>query len=248
MEIFFMLGFSSLFSNLLFLFDELPEGTETILYFVSIGAVLALVAVALLLCFKAKAFSSKELAFAGISIASGFLLSFIKIAPVNNGGSITLASMVPVILFAYFYGFTHGLLVGVVYGLLQFIQEPYILTPVTFILDYILPFGCISLAALGAKFKNRTLGLVLGTIFAFAGRFLMHFLSGLVYFSKGSIWTTLPATSGALYSFLYQTVYLVPDMIIALVAVTVLLKLGVIEKLAPKKQTAKIVDDDSLGA
>ena len=233
-----MLDFSSLFSNLLFFFDELPEGTENVLYFVCIGAVLVLIAVCLLLCFKSKAFSSRELSFAGIAIASGFVLSFIKIKPVANGGSITLASMVPVILFAYFYGFTHGLLVGVVYGLLQFIQEPYILTPVTFILDYILPFACISLASIGAKFKNKTLGLILGAVFAFAGRFLMHFLSGLVYFSMGKIWTTLPATNGALYSFLYQTIYLVPDLAIAVVALIILSKTGVIEKLAPKKQVS----------
>lgn len=233
-----MLDFSSLFSNLLFFFDKLPEGTEITLNFICIGAVLIVAAIALILCFKAKAFSSRELAFAGIAIASGFVLSFIKIAPVPYGGSITLASMVPVILFAYFYGFTHGLLVGVVYGLLQFIQEPYILTPVTFILDYILPFACISLSSIGAKFKNKTLGVILGAVFAFAGRFLMHFLSGLVYFSKGSVLDSLPQTSGALYSLAYNAVYLVPDCVIAVIALIILSKTGVIEKLAPKKQVS----------
>lgn len=233
-----MLDLGSLFSNLLFFFDESPKGTEITLNFICIGAVLIVAAIALILCFKAKAFSSRELAFAGISIASGFLLSFIKVAPVTYGGSITLASMVPVILFTYFYGFTHGLLVGVVYGLLQFIQDPYILTPITFVLDYILPFACISLASIGAKFKNKTLGVSLSAVFVYAGRFLMHFLSGLVYFAKDAIWTTLPATSGALYSFLYQTVYLVPDCVIAVIALIILSKTGVIEKLAPKKQVS----------
>lgn len=235
-----MLDFNRSFQNLLFLFDTAPEGTETTLNFICIGAIIVLAALAIFLCFKTKTFSSKELAFAGISISAGFLLSFIKIAPVAYGGSITLASLVPVMLFAYFYGFSHGLLVGVIFGLLQFIQAPYILTPITFVLDYILPFGCIAFAAFGAKFKNKTAGLVCGAVFAYIGRFVMHFLSGLVYFDKGAIWTDLPATNGAVYSFLYNAVYLLPDCALAIVALIILSKSGVIEKLAPKNESPAI--------
>lgn len=220
-------------SNLLFLFDETPESAADVLNLVCTLAVMLTAALTLALCLKKRAFSPKELAFAGISVSAGFLLSFIKLTPVQYGGSITLCSMLPVMLFAYFYGFSHGLLVGVVFGLLQFIQTPYVLTPATFALDYVFAYACIALAALGAKFKNKSLGIIAGTSFAYLGRFIMHFLSGLVYFSKNAVWTTLPASSGALYSFLYQTVYLVPDFTITLAAFLLLNKFGIIEKLKP---------------
>ncbi len=220
-------------SNLLFLFDEVPESATDAISLISIAIVLLVVVAAILLCVKKRAFSSKELAFAGISISAGFLLSILKVTPVPNGGSVTLASMLPVMLFAYYYGFTHGLLVGAIFGLMQFIQSPYILTPATFALDYLLPFACIAFASIGTRFKNKPLGIVCGTLLTYVGRFLMHFLSGLVYFSKNAVWTTLPATSGALYSFLYQTVYLLPDMVITLVAFLLLYRYGVIDKLSP---------------
>lgn len=220
-------------SNLLFLFDETPESAADTLNLICILAVLFTAALTVTLCLKKRAFTAKELAFAGISISAGFLLSFIKLAPVQYGGSITLCSMLPVMLFAYYYGFSHGLLIGTVYGLLQFVQSPYILTVATFALDYVFAFACVAFAAFGAKFKNRALGLTAGTVFTYGARFLMHFLSGLVYFSKNAVWTNLPASSGALYSFLYQTVYLVPDFALTLAAFLLLNKFGIIEKLKP---------------
>lgn len=220
-------------SNLLFLFDEAPESAAKVLNLISMGVILLAAAIMLLLSLKKRAFDSKELAFAGIAVSAGFLLSFIKIAPVEYGGSITLASMLPVMLFAYYYGFSHGLLVGVIFGLLNFIQSPYILTPATFLLDYVLAYACIAFASIIAKFKNKTAGIIAGTALTYSARFLMHFLSGLVYFSKNAIWTNLPASSGALYSFLYQIVYLVPDFAITLIAFLLLNKYDVLQKLSP---------------
>lgn len=220
--------------DLLFLFNEVGDGAGDILNYICLGIIVLVIAVFLVLCSTKKQFDTKEVAFAGVCLSASFVLSFIKITPVQYGGSITLASMLPVMLFAYFYGFTHGLLVGVIYGVLQFIQEPYILTPATFALDYILAFASISLMGIAGKLKekmNRTGAIAIGAGCVYLCRFVMHFLSGLIYFKLGSIWTTLPADSGVVYSLLYQIVYLVPDFAITLIAFIVLDRTGVIDKL-----------------
>ncbi len=220
--------------DLLFLFNKVGENAGNILNYVCIGIIVLVIAVFLVLCLTKKQFDTKEVAFAGVCLSASFVLSFIKIAPVQYGGSITLASMLPVMLFAYYYGFAHGLLVGVIYGVLQFIQEPYILTPVTFALDYILAFASISLMGIAGKLKekmNRTGAIAIGASCVYLCRFLMHFFSGLVYFELGEIWVSLPADSAVVYSLLYQIVYLVPDFVITLAAFIVLDRTGVIDKL-----------------
>ncbi|MBR2384770.1 MAG: energy-coupled thiamine transporter ThiT, partial [Clostridia bacterium] len=68
-------------------------------------------------------------------VALSFALSYIKLFEMPQGGSVTLFSMLPIMLFSYIYGMKKGLLVGVIYGLLQAVQDPYIIHPAQFLLD-----------------------------------------------------------------------------------------------------------------
>ena len=61
-----------------------------------------------------------------------------------------------------------------------------------------------------------------GAVAAYVWRFVMHFISGIIYFQMGAIWVDLPAESAGVYSLLYNIVYLAPDMVIT-VAVMVIL-------------------------
>lgn len=212
------------------LLEPLDKMTLTTLI-ISIVAVVLIVGVMIMLCFVTKKMTTRSIVFAGVTIALSFCLSYIKIAPVPNGGSITLASMLPVMIYAYFYGFGPGLLCGVCHGLLQFIQSPYVLTPVTFILDYVLAFASIALVAVFKKMQNKTASLSLGITLAYFVRFLFHFISGIIYFSEGAIWTDLPQDSGIIYSLIYNAVYLVPDYFIAVVSAILLSETGVIKVL-----------------
>ncbi len=221
-------------SNLLFIFTEVGENVTDLVNLVAIILLALLIVLAVVFSIKNK-LKTQEIVYAGIAIATSFVLSYVKISPVANGGSVTLASFVPIVLYAFIFGFSRGLIAGFIYGLLQFIQSPYILTPATFLLDYLLPFAMICLAPLAKKLcKNQNLQIVLASVLVYIGRFLMHFLSGVIFFEMGAVWADLPANTSITYSLLYQTVYLVPDLAICAICLFLLSRSGVIEKLAPK--------------
>lgn len=218
-------------------FTEEETNVVTIAAWVLLGVLLI---VAIILLAGKKRMRTIDVVYGGISLALSFVLSYIKIAPVTYGGSITLASMLPIILYAYSFGFGKGLIVGLAYGLLQFIQEPYILTPVTFILDYLLAFSSIAIAALPKKFiKNPAGSLFAAASFTYILRFAFHFISGLIYFSMGAIWVNLPADNAVIYSLLYQTVYLVPDWMICIAIMLTLQKFNVFDRISPAKFRTK---------
>ena len=71
---------------------------------------------------------AKDLAFCAAAIALAFLTSYIRIFKMPWGGSVTLCSMLFISLIGYWYGVKAGMITGLAYGFLQFMQEPYILS------------------------------------------------------------------------------------------------------------------------
>ena len=205
------------FLSLLSVYDD--DASSTFILITSITVVL-LVAMLVALCFASKKLNTKTIAYASMAIASSYILSFLKVSPVQYGGSITLCSMVPIAIFAYCFGFFPSLLVGLIYGLLQFLQNPYIFNYLTLILDFILAFtSIIAMPIIKKVVKNEKLSPILGIAGVYVLRFLFHFMSGIIYFENGGIWANLPADNAFIYSFLYQIVYLLPDLIVALAVI-----------------------------
>lgn len=206
--------------NLLTLFGVYDDDASPTFILITAITVVLLIAIFVALCFSSKKLNTKTIAYASMAIASSYILSFIKVSPVQYGGSITLCSMVPIAIFAYCFGFLPSLLVGLIYGLLQFLQSPYIFNYLTLILDFILAFSSIIAMPLIKKVvKNEKLSPILGIIGVYVIRFLFHFMSGLIYFENGGIWANLPQDNAFIYSFLYQVVYLLPDLIVALAVI-----------------------------
>ena len=84
-------------------------------------------------------------------------------------------------------------------------------------LDYIFPFSAICFAGIYRKLiKNATASVTLGTVTFYLVRYLMHFLSGIIYFNAGWVTEGFPASSAVVYSLCYNAVYVFPDMLIAL--------------------------------
>ncbi len=154
-----------------------------------------------------KTWNAKSLAYAALSIALAFVLSYVKIWRMLNSGSVTLASMLPLMLFAASYGAGPGLLAGAAYGLLQYLQGGYFVHPIQFLLDYPLAFALIGLAGL-YKFMPKAwskwslyAAMVLGAL----GRCLSATLAGIFY------WETAPWAS-----LVYNGAYLIPDTLICI--------------------------------
>ncbi len=215
------------------LLTAVSEQTTKIVTWVSIGCIAVLAVVITLICIFGKKYSTREIAYAGICLALSFALSFIKVAPVQFGGSITLASFVPLLIYAYKFGPIKGTLAGIILGLFNFISGPYILTPLTFLLDYVLAFASIGLMGFAPKFGKLsiTAKVTLGTVLVYVARFIFHLVSGFIYFAENSIWVDLPATNMFVYSFVYQCVYLPADCVICIIVLFATAKTKALDRL-----------------
>jgi len=81
---------------------------------------------------------AKSLAYAGVMVALSFGLSYIKLYTQPQGGSITLLSMLPIMLYAYMFGVREGLMAAFAYSILQCVQGVYYLNFLQFLFDYII--------------------------------------------------------------------------------------------------------------
>jgi thiamine transporter len=192
---------------------EIPLAT-----WIALGALLALSIVLLITGSRKHKWSATTIAFAALAIALSFLLSQIRLYRMPQGGSITAASMLPLMLFSYAFGLVPGLVSGLAFGILNFLQDP-VLLPITpfyavcqVALDYLLAYGCIGLAALFAKkFRKEALGLSAGIALVCVLRFACSLLSGVLFFAEYA-----GDQNVFLYSTLYNGSYMLPEMIICL--------------------------------
>jgi thiamine transporter len=159
---------------------------------------------------------TRVLAEAALAVALAFVLGLIKVFQMPFGGSISL-EMVPLILLALRQGPWVGIVAGAAYGLLDLAIEPFIVHPVQVVFDYPLAFGVLGLAGF---FQPTVRGAILGTVVAVLARFLCHFISGVVFFASYAPEGWNPY----LYSAAYNAAYLVPSLVIALIAVVALLR------------------------
>ena len=112
-----------------------------------------------------------------------FALSYIKLWDMPAGGSVTLVSLLPVMLYSVMFGAKKGVAVGFTYGVLQAVQDPWLIHPAQFLLDYPVAF---SAAGLAGVLKNAKLlpqiKFTLGALVAGTMRFICHVLSGALAF------------------------------------------------------------------
>lgn len=165
-----------------------------------------------------KQLSTKMLVEAGIMIALAQILSYVKIFEAPYGGSVTAGSMVPILFFAIRWGVGPGILAGTVYGALQFILGPkYSFHILSIVLDYLAAFGLLGLAGL---FPRNLKGVYGGTFLGILGRFISSVLSGVI------IWASYApeGTNPWVYSIVYNGAYLLPELLISFILVSILYK------------------------
>ncbi|MBQ8321418.1 MAG: energy-coupled thiamine transporter ThiT [Clostridia bacterium] len=162
-----------------------------------------------------------------IMIALSTVLSVIKLFEMPYGGSITLASMLPVAVIAHRHGFKYGISTALVASVIQLLlglkNFSYFTTPESLValgvFDYILAFGVFGLVGLMKRWiRSQSLAATVGVVLASLLRYLCHVISG------ATIWAglSIPTEAAMAYSLSYNATYMVPETII-LVLTTVYL-------------------------
>ena len=120
------------------------------------------------------------------------------------GGTITLASMFPVVLISYRYGVKWGLLSGFTYSLLQMIMGAKVVSAMFLpgedqmavwqaicvcLLDYVLAYTILGVGGMfKGKFKKPALELALGVFVALLLRYIVHIISGAIFYGAWAEW------------------------------------------------------------
>ncbi len=159
-----------------------------------------------------------------IMVAAAQILSYLKFYELPNGGSVTLA-MFPILFFAVRWGLAKGLLAGFTFGLLQLIFDgAYAWGWQSMLLDYLVAFTPLGLAGL---FKGKAWGIFPGAAIGCTARFIVHFISGVTIYRILEP-TEVPGfgvfDNATLYSLVYNGVYMLPNMLLAMAIAAVLYK------------------------
>lgn len=174
-----------------------------------------------------------------IMVALAVVLSYIKFKFLPYGGSITLVSMLPIMVYSIRHGLSWGMLVSVVYALVQMFIDlgevsSWGLSAAMFVgclaFDYIIAFSVLGLAGM---FRNKGAGgAVCGMIIAMLLRYISHIVSGVVIFkSAGAIWEGLNIENSLLYSMAYNATYMLPEIVFSIIVVVILFSVPQTKKL-----------------
>ncbi len=186
--------------------EAIGQFTETpVTLWISLLVVAALAAVMLVISKTSQQWDARMIAFGALAVSLSFVLSCVRLFRMPQGGSVTPGSMLPIMLFAAAFGIGPGLLAGLSYGVLQYLQGGWFLNVWQFSLDYLLAFTALGLAGL-AKYWPKKWGLYPAIAIAAIVRALSATLAGIVF------WETAPWAS-----LVYNGTYLIPDTAICLV-------------------------------
>ena len=102
------------------MFKKFAETPLTL--WIALAVVVALCVIFAALVKTRRKWNARMLASGALCVALSFVLSCIRLYRMPTGGSVTPGSMLPLMLFSVAYGAGPGLLAGLVYGVLQYLQ------------------------------------------------------------------------------------------------------------------------------
>ena len=226
------------------------EHASTVGMIVSAVVIMALLVAVYILGGKKDVNNTRALVYGAVAVALSFALSYARLFKLPQGGSVTFASLLPLMIYCMMFGTRRGLLVCLIYGTLQALQDPYIIHPMQFLLDYPLAFGLIGVSGIFVEknlFKNKIVGFVLGAVLAVGLRYACHVCSGVFAFADYFYWDSELMSkydSAAVYSLAYNSFALV-DMAIAIVAGSLmLLSKSFVNQMTLASQPAVVEESD----
>lgn len=160
-------------------------------------------------------------------IALSTVFSLLKIIDMPYGGSVTIASMLPIVIAAYRHGFLWGLGTALTNSVIQLIlginNLSYFSTwqsiLAIILLDYIVAFGVFAISGLFRRIEKRqNFAFLYGILASSVLRYACHVIAG------ATVWAglSIPDNAALLYSLSYNATYMIPETIV-LVAIGVYL-------------------------
>lgn len=156
----------------------------------------------------------KRITVCALCIALATILSMIRLYRFPFGGSVTLLSMLVITLPAWIYGTKTGILTGFLYGMLQFILGPTVISIPQVLLDYVLAFSVMGIAGIVNSQKNS---LIKGFSLAVIARWIIATLAGLAWVAAGT--TAWEGWNPILYSMVYNGAYIFAEAILTIVVI-----------------------------
>ena len=160
-----------------------------------------------------------------LMVALALALSYVDINVGFQGGSISLV-MIPIIVFSLRHGALYGIGVGLVFGTLKFFLAGGVaLNWQSMLLDYSVAYAAVGLAGL-FKNANFKLASLVATVVGVTGRFIVSFISGVTIYAEYAepVYLGIQTPNAFIYSIIYNGAYILPSLIIALVAVPVIME------------------------
>ena len=178
---------------------------------------------------------TKDLVYIGVYVALTLALDFVKeMIPFLNmpqGGSINIA-LIPVVVASFHLGWKKGLIVATVWYIVSSLLglNPYFVTVMQYLLDYVIPSIVIGAASIFA-FKKRNLATIeAGIVVTMLIRTLCVILSGVYFwFPEGAAAGSAAAWTGSLT---YNLPYSIATMVMLMIVVPLIISRIKIEKQA----------------
>ncbi|MBE7009886.1 MAG: hypothetical protein E7418_00160 [Ruminococcaceae bacterium] len=199
---------------------------------------------------------TKRLVTTAMLIAIGTVLSIFQPLQLPFGGGITIGSMLPIIVIAYCYGTRWGLFSAFIFSLLQLLlglktvsafflpgesQMNLFAAILICLIDYILAYTVLGFGGIFKKrVKNGLTAMTLGACLAPLLRYILHIISGAVFFGSWAEWfftqdgfytigsTIMNTFSGTglalIYSIFYNGLYMVPEILITVLLAPIIYK------------------------
>jgi len=203
-----------------------------------------------------------------IAAVLAFICGLIPFLHLPFGGGFTIASMLPIVVISYMYGIRWGLFSSLVYSVIQILMDLMLGTGGSVImalfmpqsdgymgafagicilfLDYIVAYTVLGLGGIFRnRIQNKTLSLCVGAIVALSLRYLVHIVSGYIFYGAWAEWffsqegfafgqMMLDAFSGQvlalLYSIVYNGLYMIPEIIVTAIAAVIVSRIPQIKK------------------
>jgi thiamine transporter len=158
-----------------------------------------------------------------IMVALATVLSMLPLVKMPDGGSITVASALPILVLSYRRGVRYGVLSGFLYSSLQLLLGLKNLSYFTtwysvlavILLDYLVAFTVVGLGGAFRKyFTSQANALAVGALTVSMARYILHTIAG------ATVWAGISIPTGAtlVYSISYNATYMLPETIVLALA------------------------------